>query len=39
MIVAMHCYDGREDNLGGGQQKLEGFLLCMAILWRYTEVI
>ena len=39
MIVAMHCYIGREDKLVGGPEKVEGFLLCMTILWRYTEVI
>ena len=31
MTVAMNCYDGRKDKLGGGSQKVEGFLLCMTI--------
>ena len=38
MIVAMHCYDGGKNKLGGGPQKVEGFLLCMTILWRYIEL-
>ena len=31
MIVEMCCYNGRKDKLGGGPQKVEGFILCMTI--------